>query len=191
MKILISLFLFLPYFTFSFIVDVPYAKTQICEKIDSDYSKASVKLFKTITSFAGGLNHSQSIKGYNDFTKVHAEISKIFSDGLKYKCFKEAPDCIQSVKALSESHTDSSKLFAELSNTLAKIGDDSPKEMLVVLDKALDAQDKALDASDKAADNMKKYCSDGAKPQGLKAKIKNLFKNLKELFIFLKKTREK
>ena len=182
MKIVIFLFLFLPYFAFSFITDVPYVKTEVCEKINSDYSKAFDNLYKTIDNLAkssGDLTHP--LKSYDDFSKVHANLSKILSDGLKHKCFKETPDCIKSVKALSKVDAQSSKFFADLSKTLAKTNN-SPKEVLDTLSKADAYSDKAGAISDKAASDMRKYCSDKAKPQS--SKIKKLLKRLKELLSF-------
>ena len=185
MKILISLILFLPYFAFSFIEGVPYAKTQICEQTKSDFSKAAVNLSKTIAGFSSGdLPYSLALKGYGDFSKAYANLSKALSDGLKHKCFKETPACVQSVKDLSKADAESSKIFADLLKTLSKFKSFS-KEALVALDKADAASDKALDASSKAADDMIKYCSDKApESQGEESKIKKLLKKLKELLSF-------
>ena len=54
-----------------------------------------------------------------DISKVYADMSKAYENYRKYKCFKDTPDCIETVKIMSQAYADKSQVYADMSKALA------------------------------------------------------------------------
>ena len=115
MKVFISVvLLFFSPVALSFIKGLPYKKTKVCKQIMTNYSEAITDLKKD--SAAGNIHKSFADlqKAFVKRNKIYGKRNRALDDSLKYKCFKQTPACIQSIKDYSKAVDDKTKARTEI-----------------------------------------------------------------------------
>ncbi len=193
MKRILLLLLF-PFVASAFFKDVHVKDTKVCNKLKSEYSSFESEWIKSNNRWVKAFGDLKKVNTYPQNPKVaysvfidslvkatnslsvssaslskySSKMSKVYSNGLKHKCFKQAKACIapvrqikHSLSGLSKAYTIMTKAYSDLVKNKDKVS--GGNAVLVKargnLKKSNSTLSKDSNAWFKATEGIKKHCT--------------------------------